>query len=1108
MKRLILSVLLVVFSAVLGVAIASATGDADEPTDNSADVVFLGDLDLAERLEIWRNQYRRMTPGDAPLVQDVGIWPAAWEEFSSVWDTAPAERDLATWLVPFYADRMCTATVLRDANGTALWSGATDFAKDGSANVTLTGALVDELDWPLYTAAQDEIARRFEAMAPQGNRGGPYTNGLRFTNVWVATNGDYHFDFGWDSNGEVQVFCRAMHTTSWVETVVYTNDENQVVTNDFSHWRELDKFKGRPDAWEVLGVLTVTNGGGSFTDTNLVPDYDKVRFYTAAKYADSDGNGITDGEEWAWGITSTTTDSDNDGLTDYQERKDYRTDPDNPDTDGDGWSDGEEVLAGTDPRNRLDAPRLARGVLIHAVKYAVDSSNQWVQLHCSGPRSVDVGGFLVQAAGTNWETVATLPEGTWMEPGHFLLVGGEGVTNADLTAGLDLAGSYPEQPTAGVRLMAPEDPTNAPVDILFYGTHIPFNAQGLDTAGWLSETTNLWASATRHLERWSLGLDTDREDDWRHIEDGAIYNAWNILDSDGDNLTDQEEYESGYNPLNPDMDNDGLLDGFEVEQGLVPTDSDSDDDGTPDGEEESPLGGQSYVALQEARDVSVHVVYPAGWSQGDDLGLNGIVSFQVEDTGGFAFLGAIWECGAVAEDYEVDVNGAASFAMRSSALPNGHKVVKLFVVPNGTNAVYVTVTDGGPNPNVTTPEELGADIRAAFRRMKLDVELAGVGEEAEIDPGVYVGNSEVYYLTNTPCRLRVTPRAPQWLPGVLHLLWDTNDVSFYDAEWSRLSSLSIPLGGFAETNLIMRGISPTESDVFFRWQSSTNGQDVAHVVCYEANVAFSDNTPCDGEEVFVTLEIIPQRVDAMFQDAVWTIEASGRGDTFDNPCGCGIELLPVANNPKQWRIPNARWFVPWGYPCDNTAYYELSAQCDFGAFSCNTKGGELAVSAFDPCFGGGFSANTYWAGTLVFNTHQNTNREWVATVSPGTFHREIVGTISITAPTNSQFYPMVLAEESAHAQQYGNPGSSYLSDLWIAQNVISEVLDQGGFVSTNAEAARKLAIDAFNEARIAEENRSFSIESNRTCELEREAKQIAGADYWVSLECTYPDCSP
>jgi hypothetical protein len=306
-------------------AFGTGTGDTT-PAEDADDGVVLGELDLAEQAEIWRNQYRRMTPGgDEPLVQDVGELPAAWEEFSSTWDAAPAVRDLATWLVPFSAERVGSVTVLRDSNGTVLWSGTTDFAKPDSADVTLTGALVDELDWPLYDAARDEIESRLEAAYPM--RGGPYTNGLRFMNAWVATNGDYHFDFAWESNGEVQVFCRAMHTTSWVETVVFTNDENEVETNDFTHWRNVDgeRFRGSPDTWDLSGVLTVTNGVGSFTGTNILEDYDKVRFYTAAQLADSDGDGLTDGEEW---------------LVSH-------SDPDLPDTDGDGIDDGMEYASGT-----------------------------------------------------------------------------------------------------------------------------------------------------------------------------------------------------------------------------------------------------------------------------------------------------------------------------------------------------------------------------------------------------------------------------------------------------------------------------------------------------------------------------------------------------------------------------------------------------------------------------------------------------------------------------------------------------------------------------------------------------------------------------------------
>ena len=120
---------------------------------------------------------------------------------------------------------------------------------------------------------------------------GPYTNGLRFTGISVDTNGDYRLDFAWETNGDVQVFCRAMHYECWTNFgVVSTNDENQVVTNDVVNWRQVpgEKFMGIPDYWESLGVTTVTNGEGSFTDTNHAnPLFDRVRFYAAAQYADS-----------------------------------------------------------------------------------------------------------------------------------------------------------------------------------------------------------------------------------------------------------------------------------------------------------------------------------------------------------------------------------------------------------------------------------------------------------------------------------------------------------------------------------------------------------------------------------------------------------------------------------------------------------------------------------------------------------------------------------------------------------------------------------------------------------------------------------------------------
>ena len=64
---------------------------------------------------------------------------------------------------------------------------------------------------------------------------------------------------------------------------------------------------------------------------------------------DTDGDGLTDAEEAILGTNPLKIDTDGDGLTDYEEVMIYKTDPLNPDTDGDGYNDGDEVLAGYDP---------------------------------------------------------------------------------------------------------------------------------------------------------------------------------------------------------------------------------------------------------------------------------------------------------------------------------------------------------------------------------------------------------------------------------------------------------------------------------------------------------------------------------------------------------------------------------------------------------------------------------------------------------------------------------------------------------------------------------------------------------------------------------------
>lgn len=64
---------------------------------------------------------------------------------------------------------------------------------------------------------------------------------------------------------------------------------------------------------------------------------------------DTDLDGIMDTEELQLGTDLNSPDTDNDGLTDREEVSAYKTNPLISDTDGDNYSDGEEVRNGYNP---------------------------------------------------------------------------------------------------------------------------------------------------------------------------------------------------------------------------------------------------------------------------------------------------------------------------------------------------------------------------------------------------------------------------------------------------------------------------------------------------------------------------------------------------------------------------------------------------------------------------------------------------------------------------------------------------------------------------------------------------------------------------------------
>lgn len=111
-----------------------------------------------------------------------------------------------------------------------------------------------------------------------------------------------------------------------------------------------------PDKWELEWGLDPTNGtgpegGDGDKDEDGLSNLDEREKASDPGNPDTDGDGLTDGEEvHTYETLPTNPDSDADGLNDYLEVRELGTDPMSPDTDGDGLPDPWEIEWGLDPR--------------------------------------------------------------------------------------------------------------------------------------------------------------------------------------------------------------------------------------------------------------------------------------------------------------------------------------------------------------------------------------------------------------------------------------------------------------------------------------------------------------------------------------------------------------------------------------------------------------------------------------------------------------------------------------------------------------------------------------------------------------------------------------
>ena len=109
------------------------------------------------------------------------------------------------------------------------------------------------------------------------------------------------------------------------------------------------------------------------SDKDAVPDKDEIEIYQTDPFkADSDGDGYSDWQELNSGFSPLNpgrikleeSDPDGDGLSDRMELN-FHTDLTDPDTDGDGFKDGEEINGAYDPLNPESAAKLTKKIEIN-----------------------------------------------------------------------------------------------------------------------------------------------------------------------------------------------------------------------------------------------------------------------------------------------------------------------------------------------------------------------------------------------------------------------------------------------------------------------------------------------------------------------------------------------------------------------------------------------------------------------------------------------------------------------------------------------------------------------------------------------------------------------
>ncbi|WP_161629773.1 RHS repeat protein [Desulfogranum japonicum] len=307
---------------------------------------------------------------------------------------------------------------------------------------------------------------------------------------------------------------------------------------------------------------------------------------------DTDGDGLTDSEETDnFATDPNSTDSDNDGISDYDEivywGGDWNSDIDNdgliavldPDSDGDGVTDGTELTQGTDPA-------MASSVLIASVtlENSEDGTTSRWQMYDDDPAGAtitnvydqDKSSQVIELSGSGQDNAYLLAN----DDQSYWNLSGYPVFSWSMLYSESFTVFFALETTQGTRYMYYTPRTDSDLGTGQYIHH------GIGS----TVVTGSWFTTVRDLEYDLKTAQPDNElvsvtamlvKGSGRIDDVIAYkDIPTNLDSDGDSITDRDERDTyGTSPYAADTDQDGIDDGEELTYWGDAWNADSDVDG-------------------------------------------------------------------------------------------------------------------------------------------------------------------------------------------------------------------------------------------------------------------------------------------------------------------------------------------------------------------------------------------------------------------------------------------------------------------------------------------------------------------------------------------------